>query len=138
MSGSGKRGPITYKGRSIGILTLTVAQLLIGVIHFAVGLGLLAAKIATTQGVLAYDIYTVSFGVLVLYFAVLIWRGDRAGWFGTVAVSLFVISADTLTVLKLPSVPGIPVFAAPTEIVYSLAVLAYLFRKNIRKKFIAS
>ncbi len=133
---SGKHEPITYKGRSLGILALTVVQLLIGAIHLLLGLTLLAAEISTGQGTVAYDVYTVAFGVLVLFFAVFIWQGKKAGWVGTVAVLLFVILADALTVLALPSIPGIPTFAAPTEIVYSAIVIVYLSLPHVRKKFL--
>ena len=127
---------ITYKGRSFGIIVLTAAQLLIGTIHFLIGVYLLSAAVWLGQGVLAYAVYTVVFGASILVFAGFIWQGNKAGWFGTVAASLFVIAADSLTVLRLPSVPGIPSFAAPTEIAYSLVVTAYLCLPHVRKKFL--
>ena len=133
---STKHGPISYKGRTIGILTLTVAQLLIGTIHLLIGLGLLGIKIVNNQGSLAYDIYTIAFGSLILVFAVYIWHGKKAGWIGTFAALLFVIVADSLTVLNLPSIPGIPSFAAPTEIAYSIIVIAYLSLPHVRRKFV--
>ena len=133
---SGKREPITYKGRSLGILTLTVAQLLIGALHLAVGVTLLAADLSVGHGIVPYNVYTIAFAVLVLVFAAFIWQKKKAGWVGTVAVSLFVIAADGLTVLNLPSIPGIPKFAAPTEIVYSFLVLAYLLRNDTVKKYL--
>ena len=135
---SGKQPPITsltYKGRSFGIIVLTAAQLLIGTIHLVIGLALLAAQLSAGTGSLAYAVYTVLFGALIVVFAGLIWRSKKAGWVGTVAVSLFVITADTLTVLGLSSVPGIPSFAAPTEIGYSLLVIIYLSLPHVRKKF---
>ena len=67
------------------------------------------------QATVAYDVYTFVFGLLALVFAVFIWQGKKAGWVGTVAVSLFVIAADSLTLLDLPSIPGIPKFPAITE-----------------------
>ena len=88
------------------------------------------------QATVTYDIYTVVFGLLVLVFAVFVWQGKKAGWIGTVAVSLFVIAADTLTVLDLPSIPGIPKSAALTEIAYSLVVVLYLLQDNVRKKYL--
>ncbi|MGA2386554.1 MAG: hypothetical protein ABSG33_08475 [Candidatus Bathyarchaeia archaeon] len=133
---SGKRAPITYKGRSLGIITLTVAQLLIGVIHLLVGLTLLAAEILNRQGSLAYDVYTVAFGSLILVFTAYIWQGKKAGWIGTCAVLLFVILVDSLTVLGLPSIPGIPTFAAPTEIGYSIIVIVYLSLPHVRRRFL--
>jgi len=133
---SGKREPITYKGRSLGILTLTVAQVLIGTIHLLIGLGLLANEILNNQGSLAYTVYTVAFGSLVLVFAAYIWRGKKTGWIGTFSVLLFVIVADALTILGLPSIPGLPSFAAPTEIAYSVIVLIYLSLPHVKKEFL--
>ena len=132
-----KHNPITYKGRSLGIIVLTAAQLLIGVIHVFFGLLLFAFENLTfIQGTIAYNAYTVIFGVLVTVFAVFIWQGKKAGWIGTVAVSLFVIVADILTVLNLPSIPGIPKSAALTEIAYSILVIIYLSAGHVRKKFL--
>ena len=130
-----KREPPTYKGRSIGILVLTVAQLFIGAIHVLFGLMLLVLGSGILQATVIYDFYTIAFGVLVCVFGWFIWQVKRAGWIGTVAVSVFVSVADALTVLGLPSIPGIPKFAAPTEIIYSLIVIAYLLQTNVRKKF---
>ncbi len=117
----------TYRGRSIGIVALTGAQLLIGAIHVFFGLLLLAYEnIAVLQATVTYDIYTIVFGVLTVLFAVFIWRSKRLGWIGTIAVSVFVILADSLTLLNLPSIPGIPKFAGATEIAYSVVIVAYL------------
>ena len=132
---SGKREPITYKGRSLGILVLTAAQLLIGIIHALIGVLLIALGSSILQATEVYSVYTLVFGLLVMVFAMLIWQGKKEGWVGTIAVSIFVSVADALTVLNLPSIPGIPKFAAPTEIVYSLAIMLYLLQTNVRKKF---
>ena len=129
------RLPVTYKGRSLGILILTVAQLLIGVVHVISGLLLLAAEIPFMEATIIYDVYTLVFGLLVLVFAVFIWQSKKEGWIGTVAVSTFVIAADSLAVLNLPSIPGIPVFAAYAEIAYSLLVVSYLALDHVRVKF---
>ncbi|HCW08686.1 MAG TPA: hypothetical protein DGG95_15110, partial [Cytophagales bacterium] len=83
-----------------------------------------------------YDLYTFIFGLLALVFAVFIWGGKKVGWIGTVAVSLFVIVADSLTVLDLPSIPGIPKFPAIAEIAYSLLIVFYLLQDNIREKYL--
>ena len=134
---SNRQVPITYKGRSLGIIALTSAQLLIGVIHIFSGLWLLTSEVAISpQVTLAYDIYTLVFGLLSLVFALFIWRGKKAGWIGTVAVSLFVIVADTLTLLDLPSIPGIPRFPALTEIAYSVLIVVYLYSSRVRKKYL--
>ena len=134
---SNRQDPITYRVRSLGIVALTAAQLLIGVIHVFSGLWLLASEVAvSSQVTLAYDIYTLVFGLLVLVFALLIWQGKKAGWIGTVAVSLFVIVADTLTLLDLPSISGIPKFPALTEIAYSVLIVVYLCSSRVRKKYL--
>ena len=130
-----KREPITYKGRSMGIIVLTSAQLLIGAIHSLIGVVLIASGTSIMQGTEAYNVYTLVFGLLVMAFAVFIWQGTKAGWIGTTAVSLFVTAVDTLTVANLPSIPGIPKFAAPTEIGYSILILIYLSLPHVRKKF---
>lgn len=131
-----KREPITYKGRSIGILVLTVAQLFVGAIHVFFGFLLLAFQLSILQTTVAYDIYTIVFGLLTSVFAVLIWQGKKWGWIGTIAVSIFVSVADALAILNLPSIPGIPKFAAPTEIVYSIVIMVYLLTNNVRKKYL--
>jgi hypothetical protein len=126
----------TYKGRRLGIVVLTSAQLYWSHSCFlrCSTSCLWGINFAGTE---AYDVYTLVFGLLVLVFAVFIWQGKKAGWIGTVAVSLFVIVADALTVLNLPSIPGIPKFAALTEIAYSLLVVLYLLQTNIRKKYLS-
>lgn len=133
---SNKPAPVTYRGRSIGIVALTAAQLLIGAIHVFSGLLLLFSENPSfLQATVAYDVYTLVFGLLALVFAVFIWQGKKAGWVGTVAISLFVIVADS-TLLDLPSIPGIPKFAGFTEIGYSVLIVAYLCSGNVRKKYL--
>jgi hypothetical protein len=118
---------------------LTAAQLLIGAIHVFSGLlFLIFENLSSIQPTIAYDIYTFVFGLLVLAFAIYIWQGKKAGWIGTVAVSLFVIAVDSLALLDLPSIPGVPKFPALTEILYSLLVVFYLLQSNIRKKYLLS
>ena len=131
---SNTRSPIFYKGRSLGILILTAAQVFIGSVHALVGFLLLFSEVSL-QVTVAYDVYTVFFGLLTLFFTVFIWQGKETGWLGTMAVSIFVIVADASTVLNLPSIPGIPKFAAPTEIVYSLIIVVYLLQSSVRKKY---
>ena len=130
-----KRELITYKGRSFGIMILTSAQILIGVIHTIFGFLLLASENSFLKATVAYDFYTIAFGLLVLVFAVFIWRGKKIGWSGTIVVSVFVSVADVLALMGLPSIPGIPKFAAPTEIAYSVFVVFYLFLPHVKKKF---
>jgi hypothetical protein len=126
----------TYKGRSIGIVILTTAQLLIGGIHVFFGALLLAFEdLNVIQATISYDVYTVVFGVIVAAFAFLIWQGKKPGWVGTIAVSVFVSVADTLALLDLPSIPGIPKAPALAEIAYSLIIILYLSKREVRKKF---
>ena len=82
-----KREPIIIKGRNLGIAVLTVAQLLIGVIHILFGLWLLSSESSLLHATVAYDIYTVTFGALVLIFAIFIWNSKYLGFIGTIAVS---------------------------------------------------
>jgi hypothetical protein len=132
------KNPIpTYKGRRLGIVVLIAAQLLIGGIHVFFGLLLLALEnLSFLQGTLVYDVYTVAFGILTVVFSVLIWQGNKIGWIGTIAVSLFVIGADSLTLLNLPSIPGIPKFAGFGEITYSALIIVYLCTRQVRTKFL--
>jgi hypothetical protein len=130
---------ILYKGRSIGIVILTVAQLFIGAIHVFFGFLLLAFEnLLFMQNTIVYDFYTIIFSVLTIIFAVLIWQGKKLGWIGTIAVSLFVITVDALTLLNLPSIPGIPKFAGFGEISYSVLVLGYLLQADVRRKYFIS
>jgi hypothetical protein len=133
---SKKPPTITYKGRSLGIVVLTVAQLIIGGLHLFFGFLLLAFEnLLFIQASTIYASYTIVFSVLTMVFAYCIWNGRRVGWVGAVAVSLFVIAADGLTLLDLPSVPGIPKFAGFGEITYSVLVLGYLLQIGVRRKF---
>ncbi len=130
---SNSRVPL-WKGRNIGIAALTAFQLLVGFIHAGFGLWLLAyPRIEPSAGV--FSLYTFVFGVLTLIFAVGLWLEKPWGWVGTVAVALFVIAADSLALLDLPSVPGIPRLAGAGEIPYSLIVVGYLLQTRIRKKY---
>ena len=134
---SKKQPPIiTFKGRSLGIVILVVAQLIIGAIHAFFGLLLFAYEnLSFLPATAVYDVYTFVFGFLALVFAVFIWQGKKVGWIGTIAVSLFVIAADSLTLLDLPSIPGIPKFAGFTEIAYSVLVVGYLLQTRIRRNY---
>jgi len=125
------------KGRFLGVAVLVAVQLLVGVIHavfgFALLLGSFSASFLLTP--LAYGVYTLAYALLTLLFAYLVWVGNRSGWLGTVAVSLFVILADTLTVLGLLSFLGIPKFAAFGEIPFSILVIAYLVQPHVKSKY---
>jgi hypothetical protein len=130
----------TYKGRSIGIVALTLAQSLIGAIHVFSGLWLLTASssadfVVSAESPLIYSVYTLIFGLLTLVFASGIWLERNWGRIGTIAVSIFVVVADALTLLSLPSIPGIPQSAAAAEIAYSLIVVLYLSQPRVRRKY---
>ena len=135
--------PVEYKGRSLGIVFLIGAQVLVGFIHVVFGFWLLTATwIPSSVGVFGsssapdiYSVYTIVFGFLTLLFAVLLWFQKRGGWVGTLAVLVFVIVADALTLLDLPSIPGIPKFAGYGEITYSIFVVLYLFQPHVRTKY---
>ena len=87
------------------------------------------------QATVTYDVYTIVFGILAAVFAFFIWNGKKAGRVGTIAVLVFVSVADTLTLLDLPSIPGMPKAPVLAEIAYSLIIILYLSKKSIRKKF---
>ena len=54
----------TYKGRKIGLVILTIAQLLIGAIHVFFGALLLAFEnFAFVQATFIYTLYTLIFGL---------------------------------------------------------------------------
>ena len=130
MNGSRSHGPPTFRGKHFGITVLVATQYAIGALHFAVGLALL---LLGTPDV--YSIYTLTFSVLVAVFAYGLWKGTLLGWIGTVAVALFVIVADALTLLNLPSIPGIPKSAGFAEITYSVIAVLYLSQAHVRAKY---
>jgi hypothetical protein len=124
---SGERIP-RFQGREIGFVILVLVQFLIGFVHSFFGLGLLFVSNTNT----IYDVYTIVFGLLTLFFTYGLWRQRSFGWIGTFGTLLFVAIADALTLLGLPSVPGIPVLAGVPEIAYSAIVLLYLIQPQVR------
>ncbi len=135
--------PITYKGRSLGMLVVVGFQVLVGAIHVIFGFWMLLAshaeQITPFNNELfasdVYSVYTILFSILTLAFTYALWLQKRAGWVGTVAIAIFVIVADSLTLIDLPSVPGIPKFAGYGEITYSVLLLMYLFQSHVRTKY---
>lgn len=128
--------PVTIKGRILGLIILIAAQLLVGGIHVFFGLLLLLSEnLSFLPSAVVYDVYTFFFGLLGLVFAVFLWRGEKVGWVGTVGVSFFVIVADCLVLLDLPSIPGIPTLPAYAEIAYSVLVVGYLSLRYVRSSF---
>jgi hypothetical protein len=131
--------PPTFKGRTLGITTLTILQLLIGAVHVFFGFWLLTANtikvpFSDMESNTIYNVYTVMFGFAAAILASGIWVQKGWGSHGTIVLSLFVITADSLAVLNLPSIPGIPKFAAGTEILYSLIIIVYLLQTKVRIK----
>lgn len=126
-----------FRGRFFGIVVLIAIQLIVGVIHVAFGLVMLSGNLSAsfTMTPTVYSVYTLVYGSLTFVFACLLWTGKRLGWIGTVFVSLFVIVADTLTVLNLLTYLGIPKVAAIGEIPFSILVLAYLLQHHVRTKY---
>jgi len=114
------RGSPSYDGRSLGVIVLVVAQVLIGLIHVSSGFFLLFSK----PGI--YGGYALIFGFLVLFFNYGLWNRKNWGRYGTLAISCLVITVDFLALFNLPSIPGIPVLGAFGEIIYSLLIVGYL------------
>ena len=127
----------------MGIVFLVVVQLLVGFIHVVFGFWLLIATWASSSvgfvGLsstpVIYSVYTIFFGFLSLLFAILLWLQRRWGWVGTFVILVFVIVADSLTLLDLLSVLGLPKFAGYGEIAYSILVIIYLLQDHVRNKF---
>ena len=117
--------------------------MLVGFIHVVFGFWLLLAPRAEPfalfgNGYFSSDIYssyTIVFGLLTLIFSAGLWLEKRWSWVGTFAVLVFVIIADSLTLLDLPSVPGIPKFAGFGEITYSILVIIYMLQAHVRAKY---
>lgn len=133
----------TYRGKNIGIVALVAAQLLVGFIHAVFGMRILSSShvenfadvVGFSSGPDVYGVYTTAFGFLTLLFAAGLWLQKQWSWVGTAAVAVFVIAADSLTILNLPSIPGIPKFAGFGEITYSILVLVYLGQWHVRAKY---
>ncbi len=119
--------PITYKGKIFGIIILVVAQTLIGVMHGFFGLLLLGTGFSTV-----YSIYTFLYGLLTAIFAYGLWLSKPWGWVGTLGVSGFVIVMDLMTLINMPIISEIPIFAAVIEPLYSFLVVLYLIQPSIR------
>ena len=140
---STNRPPVEYKGRPLGIVFLVAAQVLVGIIHVVFGFWLLMTlQLPPSAGIFGqldaaeiYSIYTIVFSLLTLILAAMLWQQKRLGWIGTFTVLVFVIVADSLTLLNLPSIPGIPKFAGFGEITYSILVILYLLQKHIRVRY---
>ena len=131
--------PLSYRGRNFGIVVLVVVQLIIGLIHVVFGGWLLlasndSASFGFSLGHI-HNLYTLLYGLLTMVFTVGLWFKKNWGWYGTLAVGFFVIVADSLRMLDLPGVPGIPKVAGFGEIPYSSIVVAYLLQSQVRKEY---
>jgi hypothetical protein len=138
----------TFRGRFLGIAVLAGIQVINGLIHTFSGLALVLGSYsptASSNARLIFGVYNLIYGLLTIFFTHLLWKGKRSGWIGTVAVSLFVIIEDTLTVLNLLNVPDILKTAIFGEIPYSacmharslahLLITIYLLQKHVRSKY---
>ena len=139
----------TFRGRFLGIAVLVGIQVINGLIHTFSGLALVLGSYipmaSSSNAQLIFGVYNMIYGLLTIFFIYLFWKGRRLGWIGTVAVSLFVIIEDTLTVLNLLNVPGILKTATFGEIPYSacmharslmhLLIIIYLLQNHVRSKY---
>ncbi len=131
------QNPPKFKGRTIGIVTLTGLQLLIGFMHVFFGFWLLSTNLTSSIGLesnIVYSVYTVAFGFAASILGLGIWLGKIWGTFGTIVLLLFVICVDLLAVLDLPTIPGVPKLAAGAEILYSAFISLYLLKLRIKPK----
>ena len=125
---------VTFKGRYLGILVLVVVQYIVGLIHIIFGFAMLSGNFSLasySMTPISYSVYTFVYGCLALFFTYLVWAGKRLGWIGTIAVSSFVILADTLAVFNLFNALGIPRTAAICEVPFSLLILIYLLQNHV-------
>ena len=131
--------PITYRGRYLGLSVLVIIQIINGLIHTISGLVLiLGSRIPMTSSTnepLVFSIYTLTFGILTIFFTVLLWKGKRWGWIGTILISFFVIIADTLTILDLVTFLGIIKTAGIGEIPYCMVIIFYLIQNHIISEY---
>ena len=139
----------TFRGRFLGIAILVGIQVINGLIHTFSGLVLvldiLIRMASSSNAPFIFGVYNLIYGLLTVFFIYLLWKGRRLGWIGTVAVSLFVIIEDTLTVLNLLNFPAILKTAAFGEIPYStcmharalmhLLITIYLLQNHVRSKY---
>ena len=123
---------VSFKGKYLGILVLTILQLLNGVIHAAIG----GAFFVFDIGVMSYNVYTFFYGIFNLIFLYGLWTGKKIGWIGTILVSVFVIIIDVCLILDIQLIPGVPKNVALGEIVISLAIIVYLLQPKIRELFL--
>jgi uncharacterized membrane protein (DUF2068 family) len=127
----------------LGITILSALQLIIGGVHVFFGFWLLTASqsmasLFSLEPSTIYSVYTIAFGFGTSILGYGIWLQRNWGAFGTIGLSLLVIIVDSLAVLDLPTIPGVPKFAALTEILYSIVVSAYLVQLKIKTNWTKS
>ncbi|MCW4022603.1 MAG: hypothetical protein NWF02_05545 [Candidatus Bathyarchaeota archaeon] len=115
----------------MGLLILTILQLLNGAIHATIG----GVFVVLDIGVMSYNVYTFFYGVLNLVFLYGLWTGKKSGWIGTILVYILVIIIDVCVSFDIQLIPGVPKTAALGEIAISLALLVYLMQPKIRELF---
>ena len=130
---------VTLRGRSLGISILVGIQVINGLIHTFFGLALVLGSYipmaSSSSAPSIFSFYTFTYGILTIFFTYLLWKGKRLGWIGTIAISLFVIIADTLTIFDLLTFLGIIKTAGIGEIPYSLIIVIYLIQNHVRSKY---
>ena len=130
---------VTFRGRFLGIGVLVAIQVINGLIHTFFGLVLVLGSYvpfaSASNAASVFSFYTLVYGILTLLFTYLLWNGKRLGWIGSVAVAVFVIIADALTVVDLLTFLGIVKTAAILEIPYSLVTVLYLIQSHVRTKY---
>jgi hypothetical protein len=132
---SNAKPKIEVNGKPLGIAIVVSFQVLIGVVHLFFGSLMLASEVFPLASAAAYDVYTLLFGLTALVFAVFLWGGVKLGWLGAVALSVLVAVVDSLVLLDLPSVPGVPKSPALVEIGYSLLIICCMSTRGVRSTF---
>ncbi|MDG6221901.1 MAG: hypothetical protein QCH99_01410 [Candidatus Bathyarchaeota archaeon] len=130
---------VTFKQRYLGIVFFAIVQAIVGTIHLFFGLALISGNFSfsTYPTMFSYSIYTLVYGSLTIIFTYWIWEEKQLGWIGTVTISLFVITVDSLAVFNVTNFLGIPApkVAAIGEIPYSMLALVYLLQNHVRAKY---
>ena len=130
---------VTFRGRFLGIAVLVGIQVINGLIHTFSGLVLVLGSgipmASSSNSLVIFSFYTLTYGLLTIFFTYLLWNGKKMGWIGTIAVSFFVIIADTLTIFDLLTFLGIIKTAGIGEIPYCLVTIIYLTQKHVRSKY---
>jgi hypothetical protein len=129
---------VTYWNRYLGIVFLVFFQILIGVIHIFFGTVLFLSEFFEVPAMissLVYSIYTIFYGAFTLIFTYFLWQKQKVGWKGIIAISIFVLAVDFLTLFNLLSVLGIPKFAPFFEIPYCILIIIYLLQDHVRNNF---